>query len=111
MTIDEINNQMFIESEEVCGDTMIDLFSAQEYVEQAYKQSRQDAIEPFIKCEEDLKHLEKLMVLMFEKWDCFKQLSELESMGISIVSEGMQTIGYILDQIKQMKEGADNNGL
>lgn len=36
MTIDEIKRQMFIDSEEVCGNTMIDTYSAQEYVERAY---------------------------------------------------------------------------
>ena len=45
MTIDEIKRQMFIDSEEVCGNTMIDIYSAQEYVEQAYNK----AIDDFVK--------------------------------------------------------------
>ena len=45
MTIDEIKRQMFIDSEEVCGNTMIDTYSAQEYVEQAYNK----AIDDFVK--------------------------------------------------------------
>ena len=42
MTIDEIKRQMFIDSEEVCGNTMIDTYSAQEYVEQAYNKAIDD---------------------------------------------------------------------
>ena len=45
MTIDEIKRQMFIDSEEVCGNTMIDTFQAQEYAEQAYNK----AIDDFVK--------------------------------------------------------------
>ena len=45
MTIDEIKRQMFIDSEEVCGNTMIDTYQAQEYVEQAYNK----AIDEFVK--------------------------------------------------------------
>ena len=45
MTIDEIKRQMFIDSEEVCGNTMIDTYQAQEYVEQAYNK----AIDDFVK--------------------------------------------------------------
>lgn len=45
MMIDEIKRQMFIDSEEVCGNTMIDTYSAQEYVEQAYNK----AIDDFVK--------------------------------------------------------------
>ena len=44
MTIDEIKRQMFIDSEEVCGNTMIDTYQAQEYVEQAYN----NAIDEFV---------------------------------------------------------------
>ena len=44
MTIDEIKRQMFIDSEEVCGNTMIDTYQAQEYVEQAYN----NAIDDFV---------------------------------------------------------------
>ena len=45
MTIDEIKRQMFIDSEEVCGNTMIDTYSAQEYVERAYNKAIDDCIE------------------------------------------------------------------
>ena len=45
MTIDEIKRQMFIDSEEVCGNTMIDTYQAQEYAEQAYNK----AIDDFVK--------------------------------------------------------------
>ena len=44
MTIDEIKRQMFIDSEEVCGNTMIDTYQAQEYVEQAYNKAIDDFI-------------------------------------------------------------------
>ena len=44
MTIDEIKRQMFIDSEEVCGNTMIDTYSAQEYVEQAYSKALDDFV-------------------------------------------------------------------
>mgnify|MGYP003421662480 CR=1 FL=1 len=42
MTIDEIKRQMFIDSEEVCGNTMIDTYQAQEYVEQTYNKAIDD---------------------------------------------------------------------
>lgn len=42
MTIDEIKRQMFIDSEEVYGNTMIDTYQAQEYVEQAYNKAIDD---------------------------------------------------------------------
>lgn len=44
MTIDEIKRQIFIDSEEVCGNTMIDTYSAQEYVEQAYNKAIDDFV-------------------------------------------------------------------
>ena len=51
MTIDEIERQIFIDSEEVCGNTMIDIYQAQEYVEQAYNK----AIDDFVNaCKEDI---------------------------------------------------------
>ena len=51
MTIDEIKRQIFIDSEEVCGNTMIDIYQAQEYVEQAYNK----AIDDFVNaCKEDI---------------------------------------------------------
>lgn len=45
MTLDEIKKQIFVDSEEVCGDTMIDTYSAQEYVEQAYNKAIDDFTE------------------------------------------------------------------
>ena len=45
MTLDEIKRQVFIDSEEVCGNTMIDTYSAQEYVEQAYNKAIDDFAE------------------------------------------------------------------
>ena len=45
MTIDEIKRQIFIDSEEVCGNTMIDIYQAQEYVEQAYNKAIDDFAE------------------------------------------------------------------
>ena len=51
MTLDEIKKQIFGDSEEVCGDTMIDTYLAQEYVEQAYNK----AIDDFVNaCKEDI---------------------------------------------------------
>ena len=50
MTIDEIKRQMFIDSEEVCGNTMIDTYQAQEYVEQAYNKAIDDFIHECDKC-------------------------------------------------------------
>ena len=47
MTIDEIKRQMFIDSEEVCGNTMIDIYSAQEYVGQAYNKAIDDFVNQF----------------------------------------------------------------
>ena len=44
MTIDEIKRQIFIDSEEVCGNTMIDTYQAQEYVEQAYCKALDDFV-------------------------------------------------------------------
>ena len=45
MPIDEIERQIFIDSEEVCGNTMIDIYQAQEYVEQAYNKAIDDFAE------------------------------------------------------------------
>ena len=48
MTIDEIKRQIFIDSEEVCGNTMIDTYQAQEYVERAYNKAIDDIKEKLI---------------------------------------------------------------
>ena len=55
MTIDEIKRQMFIDSEEVCGNTMIDTYQAQEYVEQAYNK----ALDDFVKFASDMPTVEE----------------------------------------------------
>ena len=63
MTIDEIKRQIFIDSEEVCGNTMIDIYQAQEYVEQAYNTAIDDLVkaidreEPFILDMNEIKNL------------------------------------------------------
>ena len=44
MTIDEIKRQIFIDSEEVCGNTMIDTYQVQEYIEQAYNKALNDFV-------------------------------------------------------------------
>ena len=54
MMIDEIKRQMFIDSEEVCGNTMSDIYSAQEYVEQAYNK----ALDDFVKFASDMPTVE-----------------------------------------------------
>ena len=51
MTIDEIKRQVFIDSEEVCGNTMIDIYQAQGYVEQAYNKAIYDFVND---CKEDI---------------------------------------------------------
>lgn len=48
MTIDEIKRQIFIDSEEVCGNTMIDIYQAEEYVEQAYNKAIDDFADKII---------------------------------------------------------------
>ena len=54
MSIDEIKRQIFIDSEEVCGNTMIDIYQAEEYVEQAYNK----AIDDFVKFASDMPTVE-----------------------------------------------------
>ena len=44
MSIDEIKRQIFIDSEEVSGNTMIDIYQVEEYVEQAYNKAIDDLI-------------------------------------------------------------------
>ena len=41
---------MFIDSEEVCGNTMIDTYQAQEYVEQAYNKALDDIVTIIKEC-------------------------------------------------------------
>ena len=45
MTLDEIKKQIFIDSEIVCGNIMIDTYQAQDYVGMAYNK----AIDDFVK--------------------------------------------------------------
>lgn len=68
---------------------------------------RANVLKSFIDCEEDLRHLESRMVAMHEEWNCFSKLSKLESMGIDVVMEGLQTVGYLLGVIDQIKGGAE----
>ena len=62
MTIDEIKRQMFIDSEEVCGNTMIDTYQAQEYVEQAYNKAIDDFLEAIDRADRE----EPLILDMYE---------------------------------------------
>ena len=55
MSIDKIKRQMFIDSEEVCGNTMIDTYQAQEYVEQAYNK----ALDDFVRFASDMPTVEE----------------------------------------------------
>ena len=80
MTIDEIKRQMFIDSEEVCGNIMIDTYSAQEYVEQAYSK----AIDDFANT-------------LTENYDYLPQILSQEAFG-----------GYIDEYAEQLKAGGKN---
>ena len=44
MNINEIKRQKFIDREEVCWNTMIDTYQAQEYVKQAYNKALDDIV-------------------------------------------------------------------
>lgn len=74
MTIDGIKRQMFIDSEEVCGNTMIDTYRAQEYVEQAYNKALDDIVT-----------IIKERVGMDWEWDfCFiEQIAEQLKAGVN----------------------------
>ena len=60
MTIDEIKRQIFIDSEEVCGNTMIDIYQAEEYVEQAYNKAIDDFADKFISLCDDGEFMARL---------------------------------------------------
>ena len=45
MTLDEIKKQIFIDSEDVCGNIMIDTYQAQDYVGMAYNKAIDDFME------------------------------------------------------------------
>ena len=60
MTIDEIERQIFIDSEEVCGNTMIDIYQAEEYVEQAYNKAIDDFADKFISLCDDGEFMARL---------------------------------------------------
>ena len=72
MTIDEIKRQLFIESEEVCGNAMIDIYQAQEYVEQAYT----NAIDDFVKAIDRADREEPLILDMYEIENISEQLKK-----------------------------------
>lgn len=74
MTIYEAKRQMFIDSEEVCGNTMIDIYQAQEYVEQAYNK----AIDDF---KEKVKEIYAFTVLEEEQ---LNEIAEQLKEGVSI---------------------------
>lgn len=59
-----------------------------------------EKLEKIEKAIPDIEHLEELMIKMFEEWDCFKEHSYFEKLGIAIFSEGMQTVGYVLDCLR-----------
>ena len=77
MTIDEIKRQIFIDSEEVCGNTMIDTYSAQEYVEQAYNKAIDDFVEAIDRADRE----EPLILDMYEIEQIAEQLKEGASNG------------------------------
>ena len=49
MTIDEIKKDLFINSEEVCGNTMVDLYEAQDCCDNSYEIGYSKAIDDFVK--------------------------------------------------------------
>ena len=75
MTIDEIKRQMFIDSEEVCGNTMIDIYQAQEYVEQAYNKAIDDFVEAIDRADRE----EPLILDMYE----IEQMAEQLKAGVT----------------------------
>ena len=85
MTIDEIERQIFIDSEEVCGNTMIDIYQAEEYVEQSYNK----AIDDFA---------EKLKEMANNSSTKYIRLSEKET----ITTYGVEQIA------EQLKAGGEN---
>lgn len=48
--------------------------------------------------------LNKLMCDYFEKWDTRKELTELEKLGLHIVTIGMQDLGAFIDKDKDTYE-------
>lgn len=47
MTIEELKRELFIDSEEVCGSTMVDTFEAQELCDNAFNIGYNKAIDDF----------------------------------------------------------------
>ena len=92
MMIDEIKRQMFIDSEEVCGNTMIDTYSAHEYVEQAYNKAIDDFAENI-----SLEISESLIWGMIA--DCFKY-KNLNDTSDKIVDYVINTANEIAEQLK-----------
>ena len=72
MTIEEIKRQIFIDGEEVCGNTMIDIYQAQEYVEQAYN----TAIDDFVEAIDRVDREEPLILDMYEIENLSEQLKQ-----------------------------------
>ena len=97
MTIDGIKRQMFIDSEEVCGNTMIDTYQAQEYVEQAYNKAIDDFVENI-----SVEILERIIWGMLVNND--------KDNNYSVTSE--KIVDYVIDIIKevaeQLKVGGEN---
>lgn len=48
MVIDEIKRQLFIDSEEVCGISMIDVYNAQDSCEESYSIGYNNALDDFV---------------------------------------------------------------
>ena len=92
MTIDEIKRQIFIDSEEVYGNTIIDTYSAQEYVEQAYNKAIDDFTE---KIKENIS--ESLIWGMIA--DCFKY-KNMNGTSDKIVDYVINTANEIAEQLK-----------
>ena len=101
MTIDDIKRQMFIDSEEVCGNTMIDTYQAQEYVEQAYNK----AIDDFA----------SKLIMHFSDWELSNApFNDDETDGIGeIICETIENaIGGVEEIAEQLKEGGvDASGI
>ena len=72
MTIDEIKRQIFLDSEEVCGNEMIDIYQAQEYVEEAYNTAIDDFVEAIDRADRE----EPLILDMYEIENLAEQLKK-----------------------------------
>ena len=95
MTIDEIKRQMFIDSEEVCGNTMIDTYSAQEYVERAYNKAIDDFLTDIIN-----------KINFEDKWlfDC-----KSNNADTNIAFSALRT--FVNERAEQLKAGGKNESI